>query len=65
MAFSAFDFYAVDALLTEEERIVGDTVRAFVEAEVLPHAAKHFREGTFPTYLVPKFGEMGLLGPQL
>jgi glutaryl-CoA dehydrogenase len=65
MAYAATDFYDVDGLLTDEERMVRDTVRGFVEAEVLPHAAKHFREGTFPTYLVPKFGEMGLLGAQL
>ncbi len=65
MAYSAMDFYDVDALLTEEERMVRDTVRDFVSADVMPHAAKHFREGTFPAYLVPKFGEMGLLGAQL
>jgi glutaryl-CoA dehydrogenase len=65
MAYSAMDFYAVDALLTEEERMARDTVRDLVEAEVLPHAARHFREGTFPMDLVPKFGEMGLLGTQL
>ncbi len=65
MAYSAMDFYDVDGLLTEEERIVRDTVRSFVEEEVLPHAARHFREGTFPMDLVPKVGDMGLLGAPL
>jgi glutaryl-CoA dehydrogenase len=65
MPYAAVDFYDADELLTEEERIVRDTVRAFVEAEILPRVAKHFREGTFPMDLVPKFGEMGLLGAQL
>jgi glutaryl-CoA dehydrogenase len=65
MAYAAVDFYDADELLTEEERIVRDTVRAFVEAEVLPRIAKHYREGTLPMDLVPKFGEMGLLGAQL
>ena len=65
MAYAAVDFYDADDLLTEEERIVRDTVRAFVEEEILPRISKHFREGTFPMDLVPKFGEMGLLGAQL
>jgi glutaryl-CoA dehydrogenase len=65
MAYSAMDFYDVDALLTEEDRMVRDTVRDLVETEVLPRAAEHFREGTFPSYLVPKFGALGLLGSQL
>jgi glutaryl-CoA dehydrogenase len=65
MAYTAMDFFEVDALLTEEERIVRDTVRAFVEAEVVPHAARHFRDGTFPMDLVPKFGELGVLGAPL
>ena len=65
MAYTAMDFYDADALLSEEERMVRDTVRSFVEAEIVPHAARHFREGTFPMELVPKFGEMGLLGAPL
>ena len=65
MAYTAMDFYDVDGLLTEEERIVRDTVRSFVEEEVLPHAAKHFRNATFPMDLIPKVGEMGLLGAPL
>ena len=65
MAYTAMDFYDADALLSEEERMVRDTVRSFVEAEVVPHAARHFRDGTFPMELVPKFGEMGLLGAPL
>jgi glutaryl-CoA dehydrogenase len=65
MAYTAMDFYDVDALLTEEERMVRDTVRDFVEAEIVPHAARHFRDGTFPLDLVPKFGELGVLGAPL
>ena len=65
MAYTAMDFYDVDALLTEEDRMVRDTVRDLVDSEILPRAAEHFREGTFPSYLVPKFGELGLLGCQL
>jgi glutaryl-CoA dehydrogenase len=65
MAYSAMDFYDVDGLLTDEDRMVRDTVRDLVDREVIPRAAEHFREGTFPSYLVPKFGELGLLGAQI
>ncbi len=65
MAFRELDYFAVDELYTEEERMVRDTVRKFVSAEVLPGVGKHFENGTFPTELIPKFGEMGLLGPSL
>ena len=63
--YEALDFYAVDALLSEEERMVRDTARAFVSDRVLPVIEKHFREGTFPAHLVPEMAGMGLLGANL
>lgn len=60
--YEALDLYDVDGLLTEEERMIRDTVREFVDREVLPVIAEHYREGTFPMELVPKIAEMGLLG---
>jgi glutaryl-CoA dehydrogenase len=65
MPYKALDFLDVDSLLTDEERIVRDTVRDLVDAEILPDIARHFREGTFPLHLIPKFGELGLLGANL
>jgi glutaryl-CoA dehydrogenase len=65
MAFRGLDYYGIDELYTEEERMARDTVRDFVSAEVLPTVGKHFEDGTFPTELIPKFGELGLLGPSL
>jgi glutaryl-CoA dehydrogenase len=59
------DFYEIDALLTEDERLARDNVRAFVDAKILPVIGKHFEEGTFPEELVPEFGRLGLLGPSL
>ena len=63
--FSGVDLVEVDGLLTEDERMVRDTVREFVTAEVLPVIEHHFREGTFPTQLIPKVAELGLLGASL
>ena len=59
------DFYDLNELLTEEERMVRDTVRAFVDAKILPTISKHYEDGTFPTELIPEFGRLGLLGSNL
>ena len=64
-SFKALDLFDIDALLSEEERLVRDTVRAFVSDKVLPIIEAHFRAGTFPTDLVPAMAEMGLFGSTL
>jgi glutaryl-CoA dehydrogenase len=51
--------------LSEEERAVQETVRRFVDDEVLPEIGHHYIEGTFPTDLIPKMGELGLYGANL
>ncbi len=62
---SALDFYNVDALLTEEERLVRDTVREFVRDRVLPSIGEHFEAGTFPKELIKEIADLGLLGMHL
>ena len=62
MSFQHPDYYALDELLSEEERLVRQTVSDFVDAEVLPIIERHAREGTFPMDLVAKIGELGLFG---
>jgi len=61
----ATDFLHIDDLLSAEERMVRDTVREFVDAEVLPVIADHFERGTFPMHLIPAMGELGILGATL
>jgi glutaryl-CoA dehydrogenase len=63
--FEGLDFVELDGLLSEEERLIRETVRQFVTAEVLPVIEKHFRAGTFPSHLVPKMAELGLFGATL
>jgi glutaryl-CoA dehydrogenase len=65
MAFRGLDYYDIDELYSEEERLARDTVRDFVSAEIMPGIGAHFTRGTFPTELIAKFGELGLLGPSL
>jgi glutaryl-CoA dehydrogenase len=63
--FRELDYFTIDELYSEEERMARDTVRAFVQAEVMPDIGKHFSAGTFPTRLIARFGELGLLGSSL
>jgi glutaryl-CoA dehydrogenase len=65
MPFTGVDYYAIDELLTDDERLVRDTFRRFVDAEVMPTIARHFRAGTFPRELVPRLGALGALGASL
>ena len=63
--FQGVDFFRFDSLLSEEELMVRDEVRRFVENEALPVLNKHHREGTFPLQLVKPMADMGLLGANL
>src|SRR5262249_16931807 len=64
-SYTGLDFYNVDELLDDEERMIRDTVREFVSGEVIPIIEKHNREATFPKHLIPKMGELGLLGANI
>ncbi|HEY3354994.1 MAG TPA: acyl-CoA dehydrogenase family protein [Polyangia bacterium] len=65
MSFRGVDYYGIEALLGEDERMVRDTVRAYVEEKVLPLIPRHFRAGTFPVELIPELGRLGLLGTSI
>ncbi|HEV8336822.1 MAG TPA: acyl-CoA dehydrogenase family protein [Candidatus Polarisedimenticolia bacterium] len=65
MPFKALDYYDVESLLTEEERLIRDTVRGFVSDQVMPRIEKHYRDGTFPVELIPGLAELGTLGATL
>ncbi|HET6448957.1 MAG TPA: acyl-CoA dehydrogenase family protein [Conexibacter sp.] len=59
------DFLNLDALLSDEERDIRDTVRAFVAKEVVPHVGDWFETATIPRELAPALGRLGLLGMHL
>ena len=56
------DYYNLESLLNEDEIMVRDSVREYVDAEVLPIIEKFYHDEKFPKHLVPKLGEMGLFG---
>ncbi len=64
-ALQGTDLFQLDELLTEEQLLVRRSVRAFVQEELAPVIRAHFRKGTFPAALVPRMGELGVLGANL
>jgi glutaryl-CoA dehydrogenase len=63
--FQGVDFYDVDGLLSEDERAVRDTVRAWVDDNLIPIIGEHYLAGKFPKQLVPQMAELGLFGANL
>lgn len=59
------DYYMLDGLLSDDERLVRDTVRRFVDREVLPHIGGWWLRGEFPQHLVKELGDLGVLGANL
>ena len=61
-SFPGVDYLEIDSLFSEEELMVRQTVRDFVDEEVLPIIEEANREEKFPRHLIPKMAEMGLFG---
>ena len=59
------DLLGTDTLLTDEERLLRDTVRKFVADKVLPDVGEWFDAGTFPKEMAKEFGALGVLGMHL
>jgi glutaryl-CoA dehydrogenase len=59
------DFLDLGALLSDEERLIRETVRSFVATRVLPGVAQWFEEGVLPRELGRELGKLGLLGMHL
>ena len=65
MSFEGVDFYAMDDLLSEDERAIRDMVRDWVDAEVMPIINEAYIGRKFPQSLVPLMGELGFFGANL
>ena len=64
-SFAGVDYFLIDSLLTEQERLVRRTARQFVEDRVIPLVRDSFRDGRFPRELIPEMGRLGFLGANL
>ncbi|MEM9556770.1 MAG: acyl-CoA dehydrogenase family protein [Acidobacteriota bacterium] len=65
MRFPGVDFMDFDSLLTEDQRMVRDTVRQFVDEQLKPIIEECHREGRTPLELVPQMGELNLFGASI
>jgi len=59
------DLLKIDDELSDDERLVRDTVRKFAADRIMPNVADWFEAGTLPKELVPELGQLGLLGMHL
>ena len=62
VSLNPLDLYDVRSLLTDEERMVQDTVARFVDERVLPIIGDCFDQARFPKELIPEIASLGLLG---
>jgi len=63
--YQGADFYDINGLLSEEERAVRDTVRSWVDDNLLPVIGEAYIAGKFPKQLIPGMAELGLFGANL
>ncbi|MDH3205177.1 MAG: acyl-CoA dehydrogenase family protein [Gemmatimonadota bacterium] len=63
--FEGIDFYDVSALLSEEERMVRDTIRSWVEDRLMPIIGDAYIGRKFPREIIPELAELGVLGANL
>ena len=63
--FTGVDFYAFDTILSEEERAIRDTVRSWVDDNLMPIIGDCYVEGRFPKELIPQMAELGFFGANL
>lgn len=63
--FESPDFYALDGLLTEEHKLIRQSVRDFVKKEISPNIEEWAQNSHFPYEIVKKFGDVGAFGPTI
>jgi glutaryl-CoA dehydrogenase len=64
-SFPGVDFLKIDSLFSEQELLVRQTARQFVDERVLPLIRDCFRDARFPRELIPEMGRLGFFGANL
>lgn len=62
MLSNSLDYYNIDELYTEEEKLIRDSVGKFVDDEILPIIEKHYQDGTYPKEITEKLASLGVFG---
>ena len=63
--FPGVDYLQIDSLFNEQELLVRQTARQFVDEEVVPVVREAYNQGIFPKHLIKQLGELGFLGANL
>ncbi len=63
--FQSPDYFGVDELLTEEHRLVRESVRAYVKKQISPIIEQYAQKAEFPVEIVRQLGELGCFGPTI
>jgi glutaryl-CoA dehydrogenase len=63
--FESPDFYQLDELLSDEQKLIRSSMRDFVKLEITPFIEEWCQQATFPLSIVKKFGEIGAFGPTI
>tara|TARA_B100001989_G_scaffold252725_1_gene235879 strand:+ start:136 stop:1305 length:1170 start_codon:yes stop_codon:yes gene_type:complete len=62
MKLNALDYLGISEYFSDEELMVQNTARTFVEKEVMPIIEEYYEKGEFPKHLISKFAELGFFG---
>lgn len=63
--FQSPDYYLLDELLTEEQKLIRDTVRSYVKKEISPIIEDYAQRAEFPQHIVKQLGDLGCFGPTI
>src|SRR5436305_6474980 len=63
--FRGVDYFLIDSMFDEQELLLRQTARQFVDAEVLPVVTACYRDARFPAEIIPELGRLGFLGASL
>ncbi len=63
--FQSPDYFLVDELLTDEQKLVRETVRSYVKKEISPVIEDYAQRAAFPEFIVKQLGELGCFGPTI
>ena len=63
--FQSPDYFQLDELLTEEHKLIRDSVRSYVKKEISPVIEEYAQKAEFPQHIVKQLGELGCFGPTI
>src|SRR5580704_19560517 len=63
--FQSPDYFQLDELLTEEHKLIRDSVRSYVKKEISPFIEEYAQKAEFPQHIVRQLGDLGCFGPTI